>query len=858
MSYVHSTLSSKSIREQFSEAKALLDQVRQLIDSGSQSEVAKASSILKSILPLYKDITANEESKIPEYLEQLKEIKVRLTEETNRVIQKRDEAKKAALTSSSSADDRQQQQAQAQQQQQQNSPFVKSELPQRPPLLQGYLKKLGEKGLVKSYKKRWFLQKDNKLYYYEKEGDTTSFGFINLPDMIGVKTIDSGFELVTPGRVYNFQVLKAADLNYWTEGLKEFKKYYTALQNSLKQANSSSMSDLPSNQMSLGDLRRLSTIDNSSGSGSTSTSGGSQRDYRKMSMVDGNTNTTTTSGNSNNNNSNNGTNYGSYSNGGGSMEAMMKKREEEEKEAEAKRQKEREEERQRKIKEEEEEQQRKKREQEEELKKQQLNDERLKREEQKIVEEMKKFDEDRERQQQQDKVKDEEDQRQKKLIEEMNEKQRERERQQQQQQQQQDNNNNNNDNDQNDYQNDRKSISLNSTPIVSSPAVVDSPVATPTSSTPGVVGNNEYSSPYLKSSSYPNTPAGYSQVDETALRKKIEEEVTKRLMSQQDELLEIERQRRLSLESEIQKLKEIIAKQAQSEKSNANIKLELQYRDEEIDRLKKDLSIANDNITTLQKDNETLAAKPKESFPHEYEWAAEISNRDREILSLREQIGEISANLKLKENAVSVIKRENEMLREETEKKDKYINSLNERNRDSATIKSGASGGGAAGNKGTIDINKLKESVLAHQSQNSFLISEIQRLETDMELLKEIKAEETEELTRSLNECIYQYRTLREKLLGTNETEYCKKIEKENLLIKKEYFLTLAVSVKLHRGMAGESTNINIHNLYDESIRANIDYKQWPEWISSVIEDKKNNVKLNSTYESNRRSRSSK
>ncbi|EGC34772.1 hypothetical protein DICPUDRAFT_92143, partial [Dictyostelium purpureum] len=229
-----------TVRERFAEVQQALDEVHSLVDSNTPSDLNKAATILKSLLPIYKDLTNNEESKRPENLEILKEIKSRLTEETQRVMGKKEEAKNLQLQQ------QQQQEQQLRQQQQQqilestnrSRAFTSPELP-KPSLLQGYLKKQGEKGIVRAFKKRWFQQRESKLYYFEKEGDKESFGFINLPDMIGVKTVDSGFELATPTRVYIFQVLKPSDLNYWTEGLKDYKKYYQSLQNSQKFGNDS-------------------------------------------------------------------------------------------------------------------------------------------------------------------------------------------------------------------------------------------------------------------------------------------------------------------------------------------------------------------------------------------------------------------------------------------------------------------------------------------------------------------------------------------------------------------------------------------------------------------------------------------
>ncbi|GAM24520.1 hypothetical protein SAMD00019534_076950 [Acytostelium subglobosum LB1] len=738
MSYIApSTFSNNPIKVQFDEVIALLDQVHQLIDNGSSAEVSKASSILKSILPLYKEISSNEESKTQEGQDTLQLIKLKLTEETNRVLDKRKEAKKGALAG------------------QPQTPKVVE--PQRPPLLQGYLKKQGEKGIVKTYKRRWFQQKDTKLYYYEKEGDTESYGFINLPDMLNVKTSDTGFELVTPGRTYVMQVFKPSDLNYWTEGLKEYKKYFTAYQNSLKLGTAL---DQSVTHGSLGDLRRMTNMMNEYNidTAPISASGGSLRDFRKASMAEPPTSIHVAPPTASSN---------SYS-GPSTLDNAMRQQQQQQKAAEEadKLKQRQEEERERAARE-------------LEAKEQSERMEKLR-----IQEEMNHLKDIEHAQHEQvthtgeasvlahattvpSSVPDSSAQpshqsptQQRKIN-------------------QDDNNNHNN-------TTRRQSITI-----------------TPTM---------EDTSPTLRSP---------KKIDLELNRKTIEEEVTKRMLVQQEELLEIERQRRAELENEILKLKDIITKQASDERKKTSIKLDLQLREEEIDRLKKNLVFVEAKVVSLENQNAELT-KSSRSYASDFPWAEEIANRDKTILALHERVDDLSSNLKLKENAVSVIRRENEMLREETEKKDRYISSLVDRSRSDSKSSQRYSVSG--------DVTKLRESALAHQSQNSFLAAELKRLETDNKVKLEMKDQRLKELEKLLNESVYNFQSLREMLHGASTSEYCGRIEKENQEIKREYFLALGVSIKLHRSAAGQPTNVDVQSLYEEVVKSSVPVNNWPEW----------------------------
>lgn len=60
--------------------------------------------------------------------------------------------------------------------------------------MEGYLMKRGDKGVIKSWKKRFFCLKDNYFSYYEKEG-SPELGKIDLRQSISIHQTSSAHNL---------------------------------------------------------------------------------------------------------------------------------------------------------------------------------------------------------------------------------------------------------------------------------------------------------------------------------------------------------------------------------------------------------------------------------------------------------------------------------------------------------------------------------------------------------------------------------------------------------------------------------------------------------------------------------------
>lgn len=102
--------------------------------------------------------------------------------------------------------------------------------PEYSPLLgtpdkQGYLTKQG--GLVRSWKKRWFILKNNYLYYFKSPnhlGDTK--GAVSLEEVVAQRAqfpgkTDHGFTIRTPDRLYNIYADSEQDANEWVTAINK-------------------------------------------------------------------------------------------------------------------------------------------------------------------------------------------------------------------------------------------------------------------------------------------------------------------------------------------------------------------------------------------------------------------------------------------------------------------------------------------------------------------------------------------------------------------------------------------------------------------------------------------------------------
>jgi len=132
-----------------------------------------------------------------------------------------------------------------------------------PPIqLSGWLKKQGEKGPIKSWKKRYFRQNDSKLFYATNDTTLTTSGFIDLQQVTSIlpgkgPTV---FDLVTNKRTFHLKAFDATDRKRWIEGLTFWRNVYSTINqlNSAPSTTPPALGSTPNNRSSSVSLTRSS------------------------------------------------------------------------------------------------------------------------------------------------------------------------------------------------------------------------------------------------------------------------------------------------------------------------------------------------------------------------------------------------------------------------------------------------------------------------------------------------------------------------------------------------------------------------------------------------------------------------
>eukprot|EP01129_Flabellula_baltica_P011613 TRINITY_DN5124_c0_g1_i1.p1 TRINITY_DN5124_c0_g1~~TRINITY_DN5124_c0_g1_i1.p1 ORF type:complete len:475 (-),score=130.31 TRINITY_DN5124_c0_g1_i1:17-1279(-) len=145
------------------------------------------------------------------------------------------------------------------------------------------------------------------------------------------------------------------------------------------------------------------------------------------------------------------------------------------------------------------------------------------------------------------------------------------------------------------------------------------------------------------------------------------------------------------------------------------------------------------------------------------------------------------------------------------------------------------------------ECDKLRDAIQAHQSQNSFLHQMIERITNEKrgELLAKKKTIQYYQdlLNAAQKECneLKQYIFMK-KISNTSEFQE-DEIQDEiatNFMydyeeLKRSYFFSLSISIKLSRSIKGLSTNIDAQELYEEA--QNLDFTEWDNWLHHKLEE---------------------
>ncbi|XP_001626296.3 TBC1 domain family member 2B isoform X2 [Nematostella vectensis] len=114
-------------------------------------------------------------------------------------------------------------------------PLDKSKKQSATPKLCGFLNKQGEKGLIKTWKTRWFVYDERRcrLYYYRTPQDCVPLGSIDLGNATFSFEVDptaerlNKFDICTPARDYHLQAKDKQTMMFWLQELQTRRREYS-------------------------------------------------------------------------------------------------------------------------------------------------------------------------------------------------------------------------------------------------------------------------------------------------------------------------------------------------------------------------------------------------------------------------------------------------------------------------------------------------------------------------------------------------------------------------------------------------------------------------------------------------------
>ncbi|XP_038053263.1 TBC1 domain family member 2B-like [Patiria miniata] len=109
----------------------------------------------------------------------------------------------------------------------------------------GYLNKMGDKGIIKTYKTRWFVfdRQRCRLYYYRTPHDLLPLGSIDIANATfnfeaNDSTSTGQFHISTGGRIYHLQAKDRHTMMFWLQELQERRRAYSHQRTSLQRDKS--------------------------------------------------------------------------------------------------------------------------------------------------------------------------------------------------------------------------------------------------------------------------------------------------------------------------------------------------------------------------------------------------------------------------------------------------------------------------------------------------------------------------------------------------------------------------------------------------------------------------------------------
>jgi len=280
-----------------------------------------------------------------------------------------------------------------------------------------------------------------------------------------------------------------------------------------------------------------------------------------------------------------------------------------------------------------------------------------------------------------------------------------------------------------------------------------------------------------------------------------------------------------SLHAQIDALRnDLSVKEMDIREINANyheIEKQLKNADETIHHLRHESDRSNDEFHRLNdviKSLESRLAITEE----------ELVRKNHQLYEKTELANSLEDDAKVKDNKLQVLEAHLQKIRHEYALMREHSTSKLLMSNKSSSI------GGLFSRKPPLEA--YREASMAHQTHNAFLNLEIRRLETEKTSQEKIYLETITRIKSELTVRNQLYNSLISEQIGTEADAIIKELNVNLEVLKKKYFISLAVGSKLQHCLAGLRCNVDAYELYERLTSQHItEVEQWPTWIAQEL-----------------------
>jgi len=200
-------------------------------------------------------------------------------------------------------------------------------------------------------------------------------------------------------------------------------------------------------------------------------------------------------------------------------------------------------------------------------------------------------------------------------------------------------------------------------------------------------------------------------------------------------------------------------------------------------------------------------------------------------------INKLQEDLKISQNLAHSLQQDLDRVREEMLAKDNYLTTLNEKLKQARTTATTPQTPAIAPQaKATIaqlsdEIQKLKLSNAAHQSQCAWISSEMDRTKRECKREVQVKDDTIKSLRKDIDELRQEYQKLRQQVLLNQGApqDYLQELDH----VKRVLFCSVGSSIKNSRNLPAKHSNLDFNLLYDQA--KNVPYDKYHDWIMDYV-----------------------